>query len=122
MITLYYRNHSKNSQKAIKWFNQHNLSITVLNINNISEKEIFQSIYLSDLEISDILRKNSLYFFLKAKKKKAIKLRFSDSLAYLEKNPYLMQDPIIISPNISLIGYDESKIENFLQNNAEVFS
>ncbi|MFK4955308.1 thioredoxin domain-containing protein [Lactococcus garvieae] len=122
MITLYYRNHSKNSQKAIKWFNQHNLSITILNINNISEKEIFQSIYLSDLEISDILRKNSLYFFLKAKKKKAIKLRFSDSLAYLEKNPYLMQDPIIISPNISLIGYDENKIENFLQNNAEVFS
>lgn len=113
MITLYYRNYSNKSKKAIKWFKQHHLPVNIMNIKSISEKEIFQLVYLSNLEISDILRETSLHFFLNIKKKKANSLRFSESLAYLEKNSHLIKDPIIISPNISLIGYEESKIEKY---------
>ncbi len=116
MITIYYRKHSKKSKNTIEWFNQHNLSINVLNIKKISEEEIFQLIYLSNLDIADILRKNKLLFFFNAQKKKANKLRFSESLAYLEKKSYLIQDPVIISTDISLLGYEKDKLEQYFNN------
>ncbi|MBD5824511.1 thioredoxin domain-containing protein [Lactococcus petauri] len=110
MITLYYREHSKDSKRAIEWFRKNNLEINRVNINEISEKSIFQLIYLSDMEISQILRQGPLSYFLHYKKKKAKALRFSESLHYLEKNSNLLQDPIILSPNFSQIGYDEARL------------
>lgn len=116
MITLYYRRHSKSSKYAIDWFKQHNLSVSIINIKKISEKEIFQLVYLSNMDIQDILRKNTLLFFLNLQKNKANKLRFSESLAYLKKKSYLLQDPIIISSDISLLGYEEKKLEKYFNN------
>lgn len=110
MVTLYYRRHSKDSKRAIEWFRQNNLEINKVNINDIAEKSIFQLIYLSDMEIPQILRQGPLSYFLHYKKKMAKELRFSESLRYLEKNSYLLQDPIILSPNFSQIGYDEARL------------
>ncbi|MFK4934880.1 thioredoxin domain-containing protein [Lactococcus garvieae] len=113
MVTLYYRKHSKDSKRAIEWFRKNNLEINRVNINEISEKSIFQLIYLSDMEIPQILRQGPISCFLHYKKKKAKALRFSESLHYLEKNSNLLQDPIILSPNFSQIGYDVDRLNKY---------
>lgn len=115
MIKLYYIKHSKASKDAIEWFKQQNLDINIQNINSISEGDIFQSLYLSDIDVPYILRRGLAFFFLYAEEKKAKELRFSESLAYLEKKPYLLRDPIIISSDSSLIGYNEAKLKKLLK-------
>jgi arsenate reductase-like glutaredoxin family protein len=70
-ITIYYKENSGASAKAIKWFEEHHFTINLKKINTITHKEIFQTIYLAELDIPDILRKPKGYSLLLQKKKKS---------------------------------------------------
>lgn len=114
-ITVYYRGNSGPCLKAIDFFEAHNIKVILKKIDIITHKEIFQLIYLSDLNISDVLKRGNKYsFFLQMKKSKLNKLRFKDSLLFLERHTELLEAPILLSNKHSLSGYNEQKIKEFL--------
>lgn len=114
-ITIYYKEHSKPCLQAMKWFEEHNIIVDLKNIDTITQREIFQLIYLSGLDIPDILKKSNMYSFLCYKRKlKLYKLRFSESLSLLERYPKLLEVPIILSNNHALSGYNSEEIGMFL--------
>lgn len=113
---VYYRENSDVSLKAIEWLRIHDCNVRLEKISNITHREIFQLIYLSGLDIPDILNKCHKHsFFIQKKKNKLKHLRFSESLLFLEHHSELLQDPIILSNEYSLIGFDEQQIKHFLQ-------
>lgn len=114
-IVIYYKENSESCLQAIQWFNAHNITVVLKKIDTITHKEIFQLIYLSDLNISDVLKRGHKYsFFLQMKKSKLSKLRFKDSLLFLERHTELLEAPIVLSNKHSLSGYNEKKIKEFL--------
>lgn len=83
--------------------------------DEITYREIFQLIYLSGLDVPDILRKSNKYSLLQQKKKRKLnKLRFSESLSFLERHTELLKVPIILSNEKALSGYNEQQIKSFL--------
>lgn len=113
---IYYRDHSEVSLQAIKWLKSYGCTIQLKKISTITHREVFQLIYLSGLDIQDILINTNKISFLTQKKISRLNcLRFSDSLAFLEHHPELLQDPIILSNEYSLVGFDEQRIKRFLE-------
>lgn len=118
MITLYNKKNSLACEQALIWFRRHNIEVNIQGIETITEREIFQLIYLSDLEVLDILRKDHKFSpLLHRKRNKIAHMRFSDSLSYLEHHYGLLQLPIIVSPYSSLSGFNEDKMNQFLNKN-----
>lgn len=114
-ITVYYRENSDPCLKVIKFFETHNIKVVLKKIDTITHKEIFQLIYLSDLNLSDVLKRSNKYSFLfQMKKTKLNKLRFKESLFFLEGHTELLETPIVLSNEHSLSGYNEQKIKEFL--------
>ena len=114
-LILYYKENSERCSQAIKWLKTYNLAVELREIESITRREIFQLIYLSDMDIPDILTKLNKYSLSQQVKRKYLsRLRFGESLIYLEKHSELLEVPIILSNEHSLSGYNEQKIQTFL--------
>lgn len=84
-------------------------------IETITHREIFQLIYLSGLDIPNILKtSNKFSFLLRKKKLKLSKLRFSEGLIFLEQHTELLELPIVLSNEKALSGYNEQQLKSFL--------
>lgn len=68
-VTIYYKENSDICLRAINWIRKHQLNVHFKEINTITHHEIFQLVYLSNLDISDILRKTNKFSLLLQKKK-----------------------------------------------------
>ncbi|WP_285141041.1 ArsC/Spx/MgsR family protein [Lactococcus petauri] len=76
-------------------------------------REIFRLIYLSGLDIPDILKRSKKFSFL-CLRSKLNKLRFSEGLSFLEQHTELLEIPIVLSDKHAVSGYDEQQIKSFL--------
>jgi Arsenate reductase and related proteins, glutaredoxin family len=112
-ITIYYKDKSNSYLQVINWFKEHNITVNLKKINTITQREIFQVIYLSGLDVPDILRNSNKYLFL-WKRNKLNKLRFSESLSFLEHHTELLEVPIILSNKYAILGYDEYRLESLV--------
>lgn len=115
MVNIYYKVTSKEEKKYVEKLRKSNQLIKIQNITEITEKEIFQLLYLSDLDIIDIIRKDVFSPLHKWKVQKLMKMRFRDSLLYLQKNYKLLQTPIVISSQLSTIGDDNQNLETLFK-------
>ncbi|OUK02752.1 hypothetical protein BZZ03_11185 [Lactococcus petauri] len=114
-ITIYYKENSDACTKAMDWFEKNNITVNMKKIDTITHREIFQLIYLSGLDVSDILRKLHMYSFLEQKNKwKLNKLRFGESLSFLERHTELLELPIVLSNEKAVSGYNEEQLKSFL--------
>lgn len=115
-ITIYYKEKSESCKKAIQWIKEHHFKVVLKNIETITHREIFQLIYLSGVDIPDVLKKYNKYSIgYQFKKNHLKKLRFGESLIYLEQHVELLQLPIILSNEVAISGFDEQKMYAFLQ-------
>lgn len=113
-IKIYYEKNSEDSLQAIQWFNEHNIKVDLKRIDTITHREIFQLIYLSGLDIPNILKKTNKFSLLSLRNKSKLKkLRFSDGLYFLELHTELLEVPIIFSNKHAISGYDEQKLKSF---------
>lgn len=115
-ITIFYKEKSEACKKAIQWTKEHHFQVELKNIETITHREIFQLIYLSGVDIPDILEENNKYAIgYQFKKNHLKKLRFGEELIYLEQHVELLQLPIILSNEKATSGFDEQKMSTFLQ-------
>lgn len=112
-IIIYYKENSESCLQAIQWFNAHNITVDLKRIDRITHREIFQLIYLSGLDIPDILKRSKKFSFL-CLRSKLNKLRFSEGLSFLEQHTELLEVPIVLSDKHAVSGYDEQQIKSFL--------
>lgn len=114
-VTVYYEGGSYGSIQAINWLQENKLTVQLKRIDTITHREIFQLIYLTGLDIPDIIKDNKVYCIRYVKQKRILnKLRFSESLSFLERHSELLQTPIILSDGYALLGYDQEGLKNFL--------
>lgn len=114
-IVIYYKENSESCLQAIQWFNAHNITVDLKRIDTITHREIFQLIYLSGLDIPDILKSSKKFSFRCLRSKSKLnKLRFSEGLSFLERHTELLEVPIILSDKHAVSGYDEQQIKSFL--------
>lgn len=113
-VTVYYKENSKVSLQVINWLNVHHLTVELKKIETITHREIFQLIYLSGLDIPDILSTSVCPYHVQKKKDFVTRLYFSESLYFLARYPELLKVPIILSNTTSISGYDEQMLEKLL--------
>lgn len=114
-ITIYYKENSASFVETINWLEKHQFIVDLKKIETITHREIFQLIYLSKGDVPDILTKSHKYSISDLIKKKCLrKLRFGESLIYLEHHTELLEVPILLSNEYALSGYDKQKIKYFL--------
>lgn len=114
-ITLFYKDNSESCMQAIHWLEAHHIDIDKKRVETITHHEIFRLIYLAELDIPDILTDIHKYSIsYQTNKKHLRRLRFGESLKFLEKHTELLEVPIILSNRGALLGYDEHKMENIL--------
>lgn len=115
IITIYYRENSEASFQAIRWLENHNFLLDKKRIETITHQDLFRLIYLSELDVPDILTKGNKYSISYHIKMKGLrKLRFGESLKFLVQHPELLEVPIILSEVCALSGYEKQKMETFL--------
>lgn len=112
-IVIYYKENSESCLQAIQWFNAHDITVDLKRIDTITHREMFQLIYLSGLDIPDILKRSKKFSFL-CLRSKLNKLRFSEGLSFLEQHTELLEIPIVLSDKHAVSGYDEQQIKSFL--------
>lgn len=112
-ITIYYKENSEDFLQTIQWFKEHDIIVDLKRIDTITYREIFQLIYLSGLDIPDILKRSKKFSFL-CLRSKLNKLRFSEGLSFLELHTELLEIPIVLSDKHAVSGYDEQQIKSFL--------
>lgn len=112
-ITIYYKENSEDCLQTIQWFKEHDIIVDLKRIDTITYREIFQLIYLSGLDIPDILKRSKKFSFL-CLRSKLNKLRFSEGLSFLELHTELLEIPIVLSDKHAVSGYDEQQIKSFL--------
>lgn len=114
-ITIYYKDNSQPCVQAIDWLEKHQFTVDRKRIETITHREIFQLIYLSDVDIPDILTKSNKYSIGYQTKRNILRrLRFGESLKFLEHHTELLEVPILLSNDYALSGYNEQKIKSFI--------
>lgn len=107
LITLYYRKSCGSSQRAISWFKKHNFTIQQKQISQISRKELFKLLQLSDEGFIDIIKHP-------AKRESGVNeamdyiesLSFNEAIGFLVTHTTVLKTPIILEGQNHLIGYN----------------
>lgn len=115
LIRLYYRNGCVSSQRAIEWFNKHDIEIFEKDIHQLSRQELVNILSYTSNGFSDIVKKYTKSSFENKLKLDTLRdMTFSEAITFLESNTDLLQDPIITERNKVLIGYNSEQIRMFL--------
>ena len=115
LIKIYYRTSCSSSQRAISWFKKHNLNIHQQQINQITRKDLFKILQLSDEGFIDIIKHP-------AKSESAVNeamdyiesLSFNEAIGFLVTHTTILKTPIILDGQNHLIGYNVEEIRKFI--------
>lgn len=117
MITLYCGKNSISNKKAEKWLQKAGVKVSIKKIDQISQKDLFQILLLSEKGFLDILKKEKTDFCYGKLLQGFQNLTFNEAIDFLSKHSELLRTPIIFDSTKLVIGFNEDEIRTFLSQN-----
>lgn len=117
MITLYGGKNNISNKKAEKWFQKAGVKVSIKKIDQISQKDLFQILLLSEKGFLDILKKEKATFCYGKLLQEFQNLTFNEAIDFLSKHSELLRTPIIFDSTKLVIGFNEDEIRTFLSQN-----
>lgn len=117
MITLYCGKNNTSNKKAEKWFKKNEVEVSIKKIDQISKKDLFQILLLSEKGFLDILKKEKTTSCYGKLLQECQNLTFNEALNFLLNHFELLRTPIIFDSTKLVIGFNDDEIRTFLSQN-----
>lgn len=112
-VKLYVLPSSSSSRKAKKFLEDNNIPFTLQSMINepLSKEQLFEILAYTENGVDDILSERSKeYNVLKKQGVVFDELSMSELYDLIRERPTLLKAPIMVSKNITVIGYNEEEI------------
>lgn len=114
MIRLYYDLRNSSSRKAIEWFKNMNIEISMKKIQNITREELLHALYLSEQGFTDILKgMGKDGSDIETMKNEIQKMNFNEAIDFILVHTGLIKVPIIMDEKKLMIGFNSEEIRKF---------